>query len=288
MTDEQISPELVLIDPELAERARAEMPLAAADVPWAVARLPAASSSGPPARLAPPASGFTIAATLWLFGAIAVAVTLMVELLPDRGPQPSLAPALARPAASRPAPVAPPAPPAAPAKPPAPKAHPPAAARPAAPPPAAQPPPTPKPKPQPKPKPKAKPQPQPRTPPPPPAAARPKPKPKPKPVPATPEPGTTPPPPTLRSPPPAPRTGFQPARVFAWAPQADASYYHVVIRRDGKLFYEAWPREARLEIPARFRFRPGAYTWRVEPGKGAREAKELGPPIVESSFTIPG
>jgi hypothetical protein len=76
--------------------------------------------------------------------------------------------------------------------------------------------------------------------------------------------------------------------VFAWAPQAGASYYHVVIRRDGKLFYEAWPREARLEIPARFRFRPGAYTWRVEPGTGPREAKQLGPPIVESSFTIPG
>jgi hypothetical protein len=289
--DDQISPELVLVDPELGEQARADLPWAAADVPWAVARPPVPTASAAPARLERPRTGFTIAATLWLFGAVAVAVTLVVELLPDRGPRPSLAPAAARtPAPARPpAPAATPAPSAAPAEPRARKAKPPpAAVQPAAPRP--QPPPTARPKPKPKPqsKPKAqstqppaaaKPDPQPRQPSP--AAAKPKPKPK---AQRRPPPAAAAPPAKRRAPPAA----VQPARVFAWAPHPGASYYHVVIRRDGRLFYEAWPREARLEIPGRFRFSPGEYTWRVEPGTGARSDKQLGPPIVESSFTIEG
>jgi hypothetical protein len=60
------------------------------------------------------------------------------------------------------------------------------------------------------------------------------------------------------------------------------------MRRDGKLFYEAWPRAPRLTIPTRLRFGPGRYTWRVEPGTGLRAARRLGPPIVRSRFTISG
>jgi hypothetical protein len=305
VTEEQISPELVLVDPELRERARADLPWGPPEVPRA-ARPPAPSTAAPAAGLERPARRLTIATTLWVVGAVSVIVTLALGLLPDRGPRPSLAPALARSPVTT-APVSTPAP--EPVPPPAPartrprSAQPPAAAPPSPPPaaePRVQPPPPsqrgvqpppaaqPKAKAKPQPKPKAKARARPQSPPP--ATAQPQPAPKPKPTqkPARPstEPGTA--PPTLRSPPPASRGAYQPARVFAWAPERGASYYHVVIRRDGKVFYEGWPRAARLEVPASHRFRPGKYTWRVEPGRGARAAKRLGAPIVESNFTIPG
>jgi hypothetical protein len=76
--------------------------------------------------------------------------------------------------------------------------------------------------------------------------------------------------------------------VFSWPTAAGATYYHVVMLREGKPFYEAWPRAARFEIPARLRFRPGDYTWRVEPGTGPRQARRLGAAIVVSRFTVPG
>lgn len=288
MDEEQISPELVLVDPELANRAREEMPWAAADVPWAEATPPASvPPSAPPARQ--PREGFPMMATLWLFAGLAVAVTLALELLPDRQPRPTLAAAPARTTAR---PVEPSAtPPPAPRKQ---KPRPAAPRRTAPPPPAAKPPPpAPKPPPPPAPKPRTQPK-----PPPPPPAARPQPAPQPPPRQTTvprrtqtlpaPVPGKTPPQPPPPSKPPPPKPGFQPARVFAWAPYKGATYYHVVIRKDGRLFYEAWPREARLAVPGRIKFSPGDYTWRVQPGLGPRSAKRLGPAIVESSFTLRG
>jgi hypothetical protein len=299
VTEEQISPELVLVDPELRERARVDLPWGPPPVPR-LARPPAAPTAAPAAGLERPAGRLPIAATLWIFGAVAVIVTLALGLLPDSGPRPSLAPALARsPVTTAPVSTSAPEPaaPAAPARTRPRSAQPPAAARrspPAAAEPRAKPPPAPQPKakPQPTPKGTAKARARPQSPPPataqPQPAPKPTPKPKParKPAPPRTEPGTA--PPTLRSPPPASRGAYQPARVFAWAPERGASYYHVVIRRDGKVFYEGWPRAARLEIPASRRFRPGKYTWRVEPGRGARAAKRLGAPVVESKFTIPG
>jgi hypothetical protein len=103
-----------------------------------------------------------------------------------------------------------------------------------------------------------------------------------------PTPKPPPPAPPAPTPPPPPAPGFRPARVFAWAPVKDATYYHVVIRKDRKLIYEAWPKEARLAIPGRIQFGPGEYTWRVEPGFGARSDRKLGAAIVESTFTLRG
>jgi hypothetical protein len=44
--------------------------------------------------------------------------------------------------------------------------------------------------------------------------------------------------PTLPSEPAASPGRFEPARLFAWAPNRGATYYHFVLRRDGERVYE--------------------------------------------------
>ncbi len=46
------------------------------------------------------------------------------------------------------------------------------------------------------------------------------------------------------------------------------------------------PTEPRLTLPSSLVFRPGAYRWVVRPGFGVRTAKNLGPPVVDSPFTV--
>ena len=52
------------------------------------------------------------------------------------------------------------------------------------------------------------------------------------------------------------------------------------------MFYSGSPTEPRLTLPSSLVFRPGAYRWVVRPGFGARTAKNLGPPVVDSPFTV--
>ena len=80
--------------------------------------------------------------------------------------------------------------------------------------------------------------------------------------------------------------GFQPTRNWAWAPVKNAAYYNVVFTRAGKVFYAGSPTEPRLTLPSSLVFRPGAYRWVVRPGFGVRTAKNLGPPVVDSPFTV--
>ena len=80
--------------------------------------------------------------------------------------------------------------------------------------------------------------------------------------------------------------GFQPTRNWAWAPVKNAAYYDVVFTRSGKVFYRGSPTEPRLTLPSSLVFRPGAYRWVVRPGFGDRTAKNLGPPVVDSPFTV--
>jgi hypothetical protein len=79
---------------------------------------------------------------------------------------------------------------------------------------------------------------------------------------------------------------FKPTRNWAWAPVAGAEYYSVEFLRGGKAFYEATPTEARLTLPASVVFVPGAYRWVVRPGFGPKAASRLGPPVVNSGFTV--
>jgi hypothetical protein len=81
-------------------------------------------------------------------------------------------------------------------------------------------------------------------------------------------------------------SGFQPTRSWAWAPVKNAAYYDVVFTRSGKVFYAGKPTEPRLTLPRSLVFQPGAYRWVVRPGFGDRAAKNLGPPVVDSPFTV--
>jgi hypothetical protein len=79
---------------------------------------------------------------------------------------------------------------------------------------------------------------------------------------------------------------FRPARQWAWAPVDDADYYVVAFKRNGKAFFGTRTVRPRLTLPVGVEFTPGTYRWTVRPGYGAREANELGPPLVDSSFTV--
>jgi hypothetical protein len=79
---------------------------------------------------------------------------------------------------------------------------------------------------------------------------------------------------------------FKPTRNWAWAPVADADYYSVEFLRGGKAFYKATPTEPQLTLPASVIFVPGAYRWVVRPGFGTKVANRLGPPVVNSGFTV--
>jgi hypothetical protein len=52
--------------------------------------------------------------------------------------------------------------------------------------------------------------------------------------------------------------------------------------RDGKAFYSATTRRPRLELPARVRFAPGRYSWRVVPVVAGNARV----PVVDSTFTV--
>ena len=78
----------------------------------------------------------------------------------------------------------------------------------------------------------------------------------------------------------------QPARQWAWAPVADADYYAVEFLRAGKAMFRVKTAKTRLTLPTWVHFTQGSYRWIVRPGYGARSANQLGPPLVDSSFTV--
>jgi hypothetical protein len=80
------------------------------------------------------------------------------------------------------------------------------------------------------------------------------------------------------------RRGFRPARIFSWPPHAGASYYQVVFLRNGRPFYRTRTDTARLQLPPRVRFTTGSYRWTVRPGIGDR----LERPVVDSTFQVSG
>src|SRR5829696_7321278 len=104
---EPISPELVLVDPELAERARASLP----EEPWrSFIPTPRPRPVAPPPAVVPaePAEPGRRRPLRALVGAAAVAAVLAFGLVPSPGARPTLEPMTAPPAARRPA-AAPPA-----------------------------------------------------------------------------------------------------------------------------------------------------------------------------------
>jgi hypothetical protein len=80
--------------------------------------------------------------------------------------------------------------------------------------------------------------------------------------------------------------GFRPTRDWAWAPAARADYYAVQFLRGGTNVYRTTTDRTRLTLPRSVVFRPGSYRWVVRPGFGSPSANRLGPPLVDSPFTV--
>ena len=66
----------------------------------------------------------------------------------------------------------------------------------------------------------------------------------------------------------------------------NADYYDVAFTRAGTAIYRATPTESKLTLPDTVVFRPGPHRWVVRPGFGARSARNLGAPIVDSPFVV--
>jgi hypothetical protein len=82
--------------------------------------------------------------------------------------------------------------------------------------------------------------------------------------------------------------------LLRWMPVLGASYYNVQLRRDGRKVLSIWPARPRLQLHARWRFAgrtrrlvPGAYSWEVWPGFGARAKARYGRRIGRAGFFIP-
>ena len=90
------------------------------------------------------------------------------------------------------------------------------------------------------------------------------------------------------SPAPAPQ-----ARVFVWPAVEGALYYKVQFFRAGDEVFEALPSAPRLGLPARWVYKgrrlrlvPGTYSWRVLPAFGSRAHPRYGDPIVRSLWVV--
>jgi hypothetical protein len=68
-----------------------------------------------------------------------------------------------------------------------------------------------------------------------------------------------------------------------WNPVAGATYYNLVLWRDGKRILDLWPSTPRVVVPStsvdyapQRRLSPGRYVWFVYPGFGAKRARQYG------------
>lgn len=96
-----------------------------------------------------------------------------------------------------------------------------------------------------------------------------------------------------QSPPPKVPPPQQPfaTRTFVWPSVSGARFYRVEFFRRRSKVFEASPTKTRLELPLRWSFRgrrfrltPGTYRWEVRPAFGSRSRPRLGPPITQSTW----
>ena len=93
---------------------------------------------------------------------------------------------------------------------------------------------------------------------------------------------------------PAPGAGVKRAPRLEWAAVRGATYYNVLLVRNGTIF-SAWPKGTSLKLPRswvyhgkRQRLHRGVYRWYVWPGFGARSANKYGGMVGRSSFFFAG
>jgi hypothetical protein len=84
-----------------------------------------------------------------------------------------------------------------------------------------------------------------------------------------------------------------PTRLFVWLPSRTASYYNVRFFKGTRTLFEAWPTDARVTVPMRgtfrgrrFAFTNGRYRWVVRPAFGPRSSGRYGEPIVRSVWAV--
>jgi hypothetical protein len=103
-------------------------------------------------------------------------------------------------------------------------------------------------------------------------------------------------PPAAAAPPPAPPAAPKAAtpRTFAWVAVPGASHYRVEFYRGRTRIFRAYPGRARIVVPGRwmhngatFSFAPGRYRWVVRAGFGPRSRAHYGPPLVSSAWVVP-
>jgi len=83
------------------------------------------------------------------------------------------------------------------------------------------------------------------------------------------------------------------SRTFIWLGVPRATHYRVTFYRGRSKVFEAWPSSPRLVIPIiarydgrRTRFTRGRYTWTVRPAFGPRARARYGAPIVNSTWVV--
>jgi len=93
---------------------------------------------------------------------------------------------------------------------------------------------------------------------------------------------------------PAPGARVTGAPRLQWAPVRGATYYNVLLVRNGTIF-SAWPRGTSLKLPRswvyhgkRYRLHRGVYRWYVWPGFGTQSANRYGKLVGRSSFFFAG
>jgi hypothetical protein len=87
--------------------------------------------------------------------------------------------------------------------------------------------------------------------------------------------------------------GRVPTRLFVWLPSRGARYYHVQFLKGTRAVFEAWPTDPRVTVPLRgtfrgrsFSFAKGRYRWIVRPAFGPRSKGRYGDPIVRSIWVV--
>lgn len=73
---------------------------------------------------------------------------------------------------------------------------------------------------------------------------------------------------------------------FAWPPRPAAVYYQVRFIRNGNVFYQVQTTVPRLRFPPPIRFPRGHYRWIVRPAIRSEGVVRLADPIVDSTFRI--
>jgi hypothetical protein len=87
--------------------------------------------------------------------------------------------------------------------------------------------------------------------------------------------------------------GRIPTRLFVWLPSRGATYYRVRFLKGNRTIFEAWPTDARVAVPLRgtfrgrsFAFTKDRYRWIVQPAFGPRSEGRYGEPIVRSIWVL--